>query len=564
MTLTGKLLIGAADIAATEGTMNALNPATNRKIEPRFALGGRTEVDLAVRLAEQAFDGYSHTMLAERAAFLGRIADNLDAVRTELAERAAQETGLPAAQLDAEATKAATQFRQFAEVVRKGRFLQATIDPAQPERQPRPRMDHRMQKIALGPVAIFGASNFPIAYSVAGGDTASALAAGCTVVLKAHNAHPGASEIMARAIRKAVQDSGLHPGVFSMVRGAGNAVGEALVDHPLIKAVTFTGSEGGGMALYRRVQLRPEPIPVFTEMTSVNPTFILPQALSLRGAEIGDGFAERMLVNVGQACLKPAILLGIEGPGFEAMRESLSARIASAPARPMLTPGIHSAYLQGLDRQQASGARRTAEGAAPSRDLDGRSALFEVDGARFLADPRLAEEVFGPAALLVKVRDAEELIAIAMAFRGQLSASIHLDDADTSLAQRLLPTLERRTGRIVVNAFAHPQEVSYASIHGGPFPATSDSRFTSVGMSAIDRFLRPVSYQGFPDTLLPMALREANPLGVPRLVDGGVVTRRSPAARNDQETIRSRGDGVPVQRSFAQASRRPNFHGESR
>jgi alpha-ketoglutaric semialdehyde dehydrogenase len=323
---------------------------------------------------------------------------------------------------------------------------------------------------------------------------------------------------MARAIRRAVQDSVLHHGVFSMVRGAGNAVGEALVDHPLIKAVTFTGSEGGGMALYRRAQLRPEPIPVFTEMTSVNPTFILPHALSLRGAEIGDGFAERMLVNVGQACLKPAILLGIEGAGFETMRESLSARAASAPARPMLTPGIHSAYLQGLDRLRASGARRTAEGAAPSRDLDGRSALLEVDGARFLADPRLAEEVFGPAALLVKVRNEEELIAIAKAFRGQLSASMHLEDADIALAQRLLPILERRTGRIVVNAFAHPQEVSYASIHGGPFPATSDSRFTSVGMSAIDRFLRPISYQGFPDTLLPMALRETNPLGVPRLM----------------------------------------------
>ncbi len=520
MTLTGELIIGAADVAATEGTMKALNPATNQPIEPDFALGGVAEVDRAAVLADEAFDSYSHTSLADRAAFLERIADNLDAVAKELAARAALETGLPQTQLEGEAAKAATQFRQFAEVVRKGRFLRLAIDPAQPERQPRPRMDHRLQKMALGPVAIFGASNFPISYSVAGGDTASALAAGATVVLKAHNAHPGASEIMARAIRKAVQDSGLHEGVFSMVRGAGNAIGEALVDHPLIKAVTFTGSEVGGMAIYRRAQLRPDPIPVFTEMTSVNPTFILPDALAARGGEIGDGFIERMLVNVGQACLRPAILIAVEGAGYAALRDAMAARVAAAPARTMLTPGIHAAYLSGLDRLAQDGARRTSEGVAPAGALDGQSALFEVDGATFLAEPRLAEEVFGPEALLVKAADAAQLLAIARGFRGQLSATMHLEAGDTDLARKLLPILERRTGRIVINAFAHPQEVSDASIHGGPFPATSDSRFTSVGMTAIERFLRPITYQGFPDELLPEPLREANPLGLPRLVDG--------------------------------------------
>jgi NADP-dependent aldehyde dehydrogenase len=520
MTLTGDLIIGAADVAATEGTMQALNPLINQLIGPDFALGGAAEVDRAARLAEEAFDSYSHSSLAERAAFLERIADNLDAVRQALAARAALETGQPEAQLEGEATRAATQFRQFAEVVRKGRFLQATIDPAQPDRQPRPRMDHRLQKMAIGPVAIFGASNFPIAYSVAGGDTASALAAGATVVLKAHNAHPGASEIMARAIRNAVEASGLHEGVFSMVRGAGNAVGEALVDHPLIKAVAFTGSEAGGMAIYRRAQLRPDPIPVFTEMTSVNPTFILPEALTERGREIGDGFIERMLYNVGQACLRPAVLIAVEGPGYPGLRDAMAARTAAAPARTMLTPGIHAAYLSGLDRLRRDGARLTSEGVSPAGDLAGRPALFEGDGATFLAEPGLAEEVFGPEALLVKVRDAEEMLAVARSFRGQLSATMHLEPGDTALARRLLPILERRTGRIVVNAFSIPQEVSHASIHGGPFPATSDSRFTSVGMSAIERFLRPVCYQGFPDALLPEALREANPLGLPRIVDG--------------------------------------------
>jgi len=520
MKLTGNLIIGANEVPATEGTMKALNPAINQLIEPDFAFGGVAQVDQAATLADEAFDRYSHTSLARRAAFLECIADNLDAVRHELAARAALETGLPEAQLEGEAAKAATQFRQFADVVRKGRFLQLAIDPAQPHRQPRPRMDHRLQKMAIGPVAVFGASNFPISYSVAGGDTASALAAGATVIVKAHNAHPGASEIQARAIRKAVQENGLPEGVFSMVRGSGNSIGEALVDHPLIKAVTFTGSEGGGMALYRRAQQRPDPIPVFTEMTSVNPTFILPHALAARGAQIGDGFIERMLVNVGQACLRPALLFAIKGAGFEAMRAAMVERVTEASARTMLTPGIHASYLSGLAAMESVGANRVAEGSLSNADFEGQSMLHEVDGQHFLTETALAKEVFGPSALLVNVKDEDELLAVARSLKGQLSAAMQLDERDMPLAHRLLPVLERRTGRIVVNAFAHPQEVSFATIHGGPFPATSDSRFTSVGMTSIERFLRPVSYQGFPDALLPESLREVNPLGLPRLVDG--------------------------------------------
>ena len=520
MKLTGNLLIGAHEVAATSGTMKALNPATNAEIEPDFAFGTSAEVDRAAELADDAFDSYNNTSLDERAAFLERIADGLDAVAPELAQRASLETGLPAAQLEAETAKAATQFRQFASVVRQGRFRQATIDPAQPERQPRPRMDHRMQKIALGPVAIFGASNFPISYSVAGGDTASALAAGCPVILKAHNAHPGASEIMGRVIQQAVEASGLHEGVFSMVRGGGNAIGEALVDHPLIKGVTFTGSEAGGMALFRRAQQRPDPIPAFTEMTSVNPTFVLPSALAARGATIGDGFGERMLVNVGQACLKPAILLAIDGTGYDELRQALIARVEAMHARTMLTPGIWKSYSENVERQRNAGAERIAAGGKPQGAWDGQALLLEVDGERMLNEASLSEEAFGPAALLVRVKDVEQLVALAKQFRGQLSATLQLDAADHTLASRLLPILERRTGRIVINAFAHPQEVSYASIHGGPFPATSDSRFTSVGMTAIERFLRPVCYQGFPDDLLPEALKHDNPRGLWRLTDG--------------------------------------------
>jgi NADP-dependent aldehyde dehydrogenase len=520
MTLTGNLLIGSQDVPASTGTMKALNPATNAEIEPSFAFGGVAEVDRAARLADEAFDSYNNTSLAERAAFLERIADGLDAITSELAQRASLETGLPVAQLEGEAVKTAIQLRQFAAVVRQGRFRQAAIDPAQPERQPRPRMDHRLQKIALGPVAIFGASNFPVSYSVAGGDTASALAAGCPVILKAHNAHPGASEMVGRMIQQVVKASGMHEGVFSLVRGGGNEIGEALVAHPLVKGVTFTGSEVGGMALFHRAQQRPDPIPVFTEMTSVNPTFVLPAALAARGAEIGDGFSERMLVTVGQACLKPAILLAIVGPGYEELKKAMIPRVTAMAARTMLTPGINSAYRKNLERQRNSGAEQIAAGGEPQGKWDGQSTLFEVDGARMLEDPLLSEEVFGPAALLVGVKDVEQLFAIAKQFRGQLSATMQIDPADHALAARLVPILERRTGRIVVNAFSHPQEVSYASIHGGPFPATSDSRFTSVGMSAIERFLRPVCYQGFPDDLLPEALKHNNPAGIWRLTDG--------------------------------------------
>ena len=520
MTITGNLLIGASEVPATAGTMKALDPRTGLEVEPSFAFGTEAEVDRAARLADAAFDSYNATTLSQRAAFLEKIADNLDRVAPELAARTSIETGLPAAQFEGEAARTAATLRKFAMVVRQGRFRQATVDPAQADRKPSPRMDHRMQKIGIGPVVVFGASNFPISYSVAGGDTASALAAGNPVIVKAHNAHPGGSEIAARAIQAAVRECGLHEGVFSLVRGAGNAVGEALVLHPLVRAVAFTGSEIGGMTLYRLAQQRPDPIPVFAEMTSVNPTFILPAAQEARGQAIGDGFAERMLVNVGQACLKPAIILGVDGAGFDAMRDGLIGRVNGSPARTMLTPGIHKAYVTNLARQHEAGAEQIAIGASPQGPFEGHAALAEVSGDQFLANPLLAEEVFGPAALLVKARDVEQLIAIARTFRGQLSATMHLEREDHATAKRLVPILERRTGRIVVNAFAHPQEVSYATIHGGPFPATSDSRFTSVGMTSIERFLRPVTYQGFPDELLPEALKAGNELGLWRLVDG--------------------------------------------
>ena len=519
--ITGEMLIGSIARRGTQGSLRAFDPAADREIDPPFGLGGAAEVNEAALLADAAFDVFRTSSLASRADFLDRIADLVADLGAALPTRAAAETGLSIAQLTWEHGATVSQLRKFATVVRHGNFLRATVDPARAAQEgTAARMDHRMQKVAIGPVAIFGASNFPMSYSVAGGDTAAAFAAGCPVIVKAHNAHPGTSEMVGRAVRQAVRDCGMPEGVFSLVFGAGNAIGESLVDHPLVKAVTFTGSEGGGMALYRRAQLRPDPIPVFTEMTSVNPNFVLPAALAARGAEIGRAFMARMVAAVGQACLKPAILVAVDAGGFDALRAAMVEVIAPIPARTMLTPGICQAYRQGVARQAGAGAQQIAAGSPAQRTWDGQAVLFEATGSQVLADASLTQEVFGPAALLVRCDSAAQMTAVVQAFRGQLSAALHLDDADMQAARQLLPLLERRTGRIVVNSFSHPQEVSDASIHGGPFPATSDSRFTSVGMSSIERFLRPVCYQGFPDALLPDALKQANPRAIWRVVDG--------------------------------------------
>jgi NADP-dependent aldehyde dehydrogenase len=377
-----------------------------------------------------------------------------------------------------------------------------------------------MHKVAIGPVAVFGASNFPLLYSVAGGDTASALASGSPVVVKAHSSHLGTSELVGRAIRKAVAEAGFPEGVFSLVLGAGNEVGEALVDHPEIKAVAFTGSEAGGMALVRRGQQRPEPIPVFAEMASVNPHFLLPHAQAARASAFATRFVEQMTAGAGQMCLKPGLILAIDGEGFDVLRATLRDALAAGLAQTMLSPNIHGAYERGVKRRSVTkGVTELAHGGAAKGQLDGSAYLFEVDAANAIADMTVAEEVFGPAAVLIRCASADDMLAIAKRLKGQLSVVLHLDEADSELAQKLMPTIERRTGRIVANSFSNVVEISDAHIHGGPFPATSDPRFTSVGSTAIDRFLRPIAYQNLPSELLPPSLRDDNPLGLWRLRD---------------------------------------------
>lgn len=523
MTLTGEMLIGAACVHGAHGSQRAFNPGTNAEIaEPCFGFGGRAEVERAAALAAAAFDPYRTLPLSRRAAFLEAIADNILALGDSLLERAHAETGLPLARLAGERGRTVGQLRLFADVVRDGHFLHATIDTAQPRRQPAARADLRLAKIPLGPVAVFGASNFPLAFSVAGADTASALAAGAPVIVKAHSAHLGTSELVGRAIQQAVREQDLPEGVFSLLIGAGRTLGETLVAHPAVKAVGFTGSRQGGLALVAIANRRPEPIPVYAEMSSINPVFLLPAALARRAETLGQGFADSLTMGAGQFCTNPGLVLAVDGPDLQRFVQAASQALKKKGAQTMLTSGIHAAYASGQEKMAAiPGVQQVARGLAPGDQPNAAQAvLFVTDGQTLLKSADLGTEVFGPASLIVRVRDMDELLAVAEHLEGQLTATLQLDDGDHALAQRLLPVLERKAGRILANGFPTGVEVSHAMVHGGPFPATANAMFTSVGASAIDRFLRPVCYQDLPDALLPEALQQRNPLDLWRMTDG--------------------------------------------
>ena len=519
--ITGDMLIGAARVRGTAGTLRAVDPARGDALEPEFGAGDARDVDRACRLAQAAFDPYRAAPLDARARFLETIADNLIALGDALITRAHRESALPLARLEGERARTVGQLRLFAALVRDGRWLDATLDAAQPERKPLPRADLRLQKIPIGPVAVFGASNFPLAFSVAGGDTASAFAAGCPVVVKAHLAHLGTSELVGRAIQAAVAACGLPEGTFSLVLGAGNAIGEALVAHPAIKAVGFTGSRGGGLALLAIAARRREPIPVYAEMSSINPFFVLPGALANRGDAIARGFVDSLTLGVGQFCTNPGLVVVLEGPHTRAFVDAAARALGGKGAQTMLTAGIASAYQSGVARRAATaGVSVLAHGAASDAPSAALPALFETTQRAFVATPALEEEIFGPTSLIVTCRDIDEMIELAEHVEGQLSATLHIEDEDVELARRLLPTLERKAGRILANGYPTGVEVSHAMVHGGPYPATSDSRTTSVGALAIERFLRPVCYQDLPSALLPAALQDGNPLQLWRLRDG--------------------------------------------
>ena len=518
--MDGSFLIGAREVGSTE-VFRGFDPSTNALIEPDFAVSSVADVADACRLADEAFDRFRETDPDERARFLEAIADGIEALGDALVERAVLESGLPRARLTGERGRTTGQLRMFAKVLRQGRWAGVVVDCAQPERQPLPRSDLRQRRIAVGPVAVFGASNFPLAFSVAGGDTASALAAGCPVVVKGHPAHPGTTAMVALAIRDAVAGCGLPEGVFSLVQGPANALGAALVADPRIKAVGFTGSRSGGLALVALAAARPEPIPVYAEMSSVNPVILLPSALAARGEAIARGFVQSLTMGSGQFCTNPGLVVALAGPDLDRFVAVAAATLEAAEPQVMLTAGIHGAYDKGVAMLAANPAVETvARGVEGTGCNRGRAALFVTDAARFVADPELAHEVFGASSIIVRARDMAEIAAVLTAMEGQLTATLQLDDADVDAARTLLPVLERKAGRVLANGWPTGVEVSYAMVHGGPFPATSDPRSTSVGTAAIERFLRPVCYQDLPDALLPKSLRRDNPLGLPRIVDG--------------------------------------------
>ncbi|WP_225206474.1 aldehyde dehydrogenase (NADP(+)) [Novosphingobium huizhouense] len=499
----------------------SIEAATGQPHGPSFAVHGPDDVAAACAAASAAFDVYRTTDRETRAAFLERIADEIVAIGDELIEAAMRESGLPRPRLEGERGRTAGQLRLFAGVVRKGAWQQLRIDPALPERQPLPRPDIRLRMIPLGPVAVFGASNFPLAFSTAGGDTASALAAGCPVVVKGHPAHPQTGALVADAIARAVAASGLPQGVFGHLVGPSNELGAALVQDPRIAAVGFTGSRAGGLALSRLAQAREVPIPVYAEMSSINPVVLLPEALASRGAALGTAFVGSLTMGAGQFCTNPGLVLAIEGAGLDEFIANAVAALEAAAPQTMLTTGICKAYAEGVTALEGNGKIETLAKGLPAAGTQGAAALFRTTAGAFLADKAMGHEVFGAASLVVVCKDEEEVLSVLKGLEGQLTATLHLDAADEALAGRLLPTLETKAGRILANGWPTGVEVCHAMVHGGPFPATSDARTTSVGSLAIDRFLRPVSYQNLATGLLPAELRDdALGDGAPRLVDG--------------------------------------------
>ncbi|MEM1078068.1 MAG: aldehyde dehydrogenase (NADP(+)) [Pseudomonadota bacterium] len=469
-----------------------------------YAAGSPALVAAACTAAEEAFWSYGYTTRSARAAFLDSIADEIEARAMQITEIGCAETGLPDARLNGERGRTIGQLRLFAEHIRTGDYLDHRHDAALPDRAPLPRPDLQMIQRPIGPVAVFGASNFPLAFSTAGGDTAAALAAGCPVVVKGHPAHPGTGEIVAEAIDAAQRSHDLHPGVFSFVQDGGNAVGAALVQNPWIKAVGFTGSLRGGRALFDLCAARPEPIPFFGELGSVNPMFLMPGALAARGTEIAQGWAGSLTMGAGQFCTNPGLAILPKGEAAEAFIAAATAALAEVGAQTMLTDGIAAAFRNGRDRiTGADGVDTLVADGTSGRQV--RAALYRVSAKDFRTNPALAHEVFGPLGVIVLADRAEDYAALAKGLEGQLTATLHAEAGDIPAASALLQVLERKAGRVLFNGFPTGVEVADSMVHGGPYPASTNFGATSVGTLSIRRFLRPVCYQNVPDGIaLPL------------------------------------------------------------
>jgi alpha-ketoglutaric semialdehyde dehydrogenase len=520
--LSGVSIVGSENASSTGLEFSGVNPATGERLEPSYFSASMNDVEHAATLAEEAFSSYRALSGKERGSFLRAIADRIQTMSDALVERAHLETALPVARLQGEVMRTANQLRLFAEVVEEGSWTTPRIDTALPDRKPLPRPDIRSMLVPLGPVAVFGASNFPLAFSVAGGDTASALAAGNPVVVKAHPAHPGTSELVGNAIRESVRACGLHAGVFSLLFDSGIEIGTRLVQHPLMKAVGFTGSLAGGKALMQLAADRPEPIPCYTEMSSTNPVFVLPGALQ-QYEKIAADLTASYTLGAGQFCTKPGLVLVSSSEDAWSLVEELRKRAAAVPEFSMLTSGIAVQYRRGLEKRTVSEGVRVgfhAEGGHGGAATT--AALLETEAADLLRDPALAEEIFGPTSLIVTCRDRGEMMEAAQALHGHLTATLLGTEDDLASHRDLIAILERKVGRVIFNGYPTGVEVCHAMVHGGPYPATSDGRSTSVGSMAIFRFARPVCYQGLPQSALPAELKNENPLGVLRMVNGAM------------------------------------------
>jgi len=529
MTLRGYSIVNAEARAGSGAAFAGFDPSAGVKLEPTYRSASTEEVELAANLAEEAFAVYGKLPGKEKGRFLREIAAGIESAGAELVARAQAETALPEARLKGETARTANQIRMFAQVVEEGSWVTARIDPALPDRTPLPRADIRSMLRPLGPVAVFGASNFPLAFSVAGGDTASALAAGCPVIVKAHAAHPGTSELMGQIITQSVRACGLPAGTFALLFDAATEVGSALVQHPSIKAVAFTGSLRGGKALMDLAARRAEPIPCYMEMGSTNPVFVLSEALRGRGSEIANGLFASFTLGVGQMCTKPGLVFLPQDVDADALVAALASKVAQSTSATMLTPGIARNYATGASsrgRHPVVEIMATGESKSGHESAAGIPTLLQICGSHLLTHRELMEELFGPSTLLVRYADRQELIALAAALEGQLTATVHGSDAELAGFGDLIDILERKAGRVIVNGFPTGVEVCHAMVHGGPYPATSDSRTTSVGSQAIFRFARPVCFQDFPQACLPDELKNNNPLGIPRMING-IMTRDS-------------------------------------
>jgi alpha-ketoglutaric semialdehyde dehydrogenase len=522
--LHGKNFVAGRLSTGTGKTFTPVSPLDSQPLAgTAFHHASEADADAALQAADQAFEVFRETSGEQRAALLERIGEEIAALGDSLIACANRETGILPERLVAERNRTVWQMRLFAQVARENSWVDARIEPALPERRPLPRPDMRRVLVPVGPVVVFGASNFPLAFSVGGGDTASALATGNPVIVKAHERHPGTSELVAGAIARSVVAVGLPAGIFSMLHGFGREIGITLVKHPLTKSVTFTGSKMAGRALFDAAAARPQPVPVFAEMSSVNPLFILPEAMRERSAQIAEALKNSITGGVGQLCTKPGVVFGLQEGGFDQFQKTFADFLEASSAGTMLHGGIWESFNKGSAHAgKISGVQtlaRSKEAVDPIKTQAGGLAL-RTDMENFRQNPALAEEVFGPLALLVSAKTFPELEEAARALDGQLSATVHGTPRDLEQAAPLLKILERKAGRLIINGFPTGIEVGHATNHGGPYPATSDERFTSVGTASLQRFVRPVCYQDFPGALLPAALRNENPLGIWRLVNG--------------------------------------------